>query len=102
MLRLRDGRSMLDLYGRGFVLLRFGVARRTARRLRRPPESAACRCGQWPIDEPEAAEIYERKLVLVRPDGHVAWRGDQRAGRCSRHDRSRSRRMSAPPQCWAA
>jgi hypothetical protein len=28
------------------------------------------------VDEPEAAALYERKLVLVRPDGHVAWRGD--------------------------
>jgi hypothetical protein len=28
------------------------------------------------IDEPEANAAYERKLVLVRPDGHVAWRGD--------------------------
>ena len=28
------------------------------------------------LDEPEAREAYELPLVLVRPDGHVAWRGD--------------------------
>jgi len=28
------------------------------------------------LDHPEAAALYERALVLVRPDGHVAWRGD--------------------------
>ena len=28
------------------------------------------------IEHPEAAALYERRLVLVRPDGHVAWRGD--------------------------
>jgi hypothetical protein len=28
------------------------------------------------LAEPDAAAIYRRKLVLVRPDGHVAWRAD--------------------------
>ena len=28
------------------------------------------------IAAPEIAALYGRKLVLVRPDGHVAWRGD--------------------------
>jgi hypothetical protein len=26
------------------------------------------------IDDPAIAAVYERPLVLVRPDGHVAWR----------------------------
>jgi len=28
------------------------------------------------LDQPAIAALYQRKLVLVRPDGHVAWRGD--------------------------
>jgi 2-polyprenyl-6-methoxyphenol hydroxylase-like FAD-dependent oxidoreductase len=72
---LRDGRSILDLYGRGFVLLRFGgapdgLAIEQAARQRRVPLQCVG------LDEPAAAALYERKLVLVRPDGHVAWRAD--------------------------
>ncbi|MGC2132578.1 MAG: hypothetical protein WA661_04895 [Xanthobacteraceae bacterium] len=29
------------------------------------------------IDEPQIAALYQRKVVLVRPDGHVAWRNDR-------------------------
>jgi hypothetical protein len=29
-----------------------------------------------PIVDSRICELYERCLVLVRPDGHVAWRAD--------------------------
>ncbi|MEU9271133.1 hypothetical protein AB0E04_37655 [Streptomyces sp. NPDC048251] len=28
------------------------------------------------VRDPHAHALYERNLVLVRPDQHVAWRGD--------------------------
>ena len=71
---LADGRSTLDLYGRGFVLLRLGAD---------PPSGegivAAARAKSLPLDivalgEPAVLYAYQRRLVLVRPDGHVAWR----------------------------
>jgi 2-polyprenyl-6-methoxyphenol hydroxylase-like FAD-dependent oxidoreductase len=72
---LPDGRSTLDLFGRGYVLLCFDGA--DARELkpafgpRRVPFSVEH------VDEPAIAERYERRLVLVRPDGHVCWRADE-------------------------
>ena len=29
------------------------------------------------LNEPKVREVYQRNFVLVRPDGHVAWRGDE-------------------------
>ncbi len=73
---LSDGRSTLDLFGHGFTLLGFGVGAADA-----APLLEAARQRQVPlhfaaIAEPEVAGLYERKFVLVRPDGHVAWRDD--------------------------
>jgi len=74
---LLDGHSILDLYGRGFVLLRFGANAPDVTAV----ESAAAARGiplkSATVTTPEAMELYGRRLVLVRPDGHVAWRGDE-------------------------
>ncbi len=73
---LDDGRSVLDLYGHGFVLLRLGEGASDAAEIvaaagrRRVPLTVVA------LTEPAVVQLYERSLVLVRPDGHVAWRGD--------------------------
>jgi hypothetical protein len=72
---LRDGRSTLDLFGRGFALLRFGETPTAG--LESAAASRAVPFDVIDCSEPEAAARYERQLVLVRPDGHVAWRGEK-------------------------
>jgi 2-polyprenyl-6-methoxyphenol hydroxylase-like FAD-dependent oxidoreductase len=71
---LGDGRSILDLFGRGFVLMRFGNADTAA--IEQAAMARGVPLSVVDLDEPEAAALYERNLVLVRPDGHVAWRDD--------------------------
>jgi 2-polyprenyl-6-methoxyphenol hydroxylase-like FAD-dependent oxidoreductase len=71
---LHDGRSTLDLFGHGFTLLRTDAtidvdALQRAFAIRNAPLSIVT------IDEPRISETYETPLTLVRPDGHVAWRG---------------------------
>ncbi|MDH2387867.1 FAD-dependent monooxygenase [Streptomyces sp. HNM0663] len=71
--------STLDLFGHGFVLLCFsehdglaGVERAFAER----GVPLTVRYG----GDGEVAKLYRRSFVLVRPDGHVAWRGDELPG----------------------
>ncbi|KAJ5953295.1 Monooxygenase FAD-binding [Penicillium verhagenii] len=73
---LSEGRSTIDLFGGGFVLLCFGDETEgdveigvLAKKLSIPFETAS-------IKNCDVAKLYDRRLVLVRPDGMVAWRGD--------------------------
>jgi hypothetical protein len=74
---LQDGRSILDLFGRFYVLLCFAAGGAD-----RENFSKAAVKRNVPLvvvsleGESAARALYGADYVLVRPDGHVAWRGD--------------------------
>ena len=73
---LADGSALLDKLGTGFTLLRFADDAQA-----RPLAEAAAERGVplavVDVRDEQARRIYQRDLVLVRPDQHVAWRGNQ-------------------------
>lgn len=72
---LEEDRSTLDLFGRGFVLLCLAGTDESGLFL----EAAAERGVPLRVETFAIASLhtlYEKRYVLVRPDGHVAWRGD--------------------------
>ncbi len=73
---LPDGRSLIDLFGSGFVLLKFGRQAPDTAGLRDAADERGVPLQITEIQEPELCGLYQRRLVLVRPDGHVAWRSD--------------------------
>jgi 2-polyprenyl-6-methoxyphenol hydroxylase-like FAD-dependent oxidoreductase len=73
---LGDHRSLYDALGPDYTIIRFdptvtvlGVVEAAARR--------GVPLVVLDVDAPGAQELYARNLVLVRPDQHVAWRGDK-------------------------
>jgi 2-polyprenyl-6-methoxyphenol hydroxylase-like FAD-dependent oxidoreductase len=80
-IRVPGGRSTIDLFGEGFSLLDFG-APADAQLLVRAAASRGVPVAVTAIDDEVIAELYQRRLVLVRPDGHVAWRADEAPADC--------------------
>lgn len=73
------GGSLYDQLGRGFTLLRLGPHAPSASELQ---DAAARRKIPFKVlDVPsaEARDLYGCDLAIVRPDQHVAWRGDRPA-----------------------
>lgn len=81
----KKNKSTVDVFGKGFVLLSFGGSPsdqdaggkiqlvEAAGKIGLPLEFVA-------IDDEKVRELYAARLVLVRPDGMVAWRGDALPG----------------------
>lgn len=72
---MHEGRSVHDVIGDGYTLLRLGRSKadtsgveRAMRALNAPFEVLA-------IDEDAPRDVYGYDLILVRPDLHVVWRG---------------------------
>lgn len=74
---LKDGRSLYDLFGAGYTLLVLADEVEGVERF-----EAAARAQGLPLSivkpgDPRLPRRYEARLALVRPDQHVAWRGDR-------------------------
>jgi 2-polyprenyl-6-methoxyphenol hydroxylase-like FAD-dependent oxidoreductase len=76
---LKDHRSLYDALGSDYTLLRVdpnaqvsGIVEAAARR--------GVPLVVIDVDTPDARALYTRKLTLIRPDQHVAWRCDEEPG----------------------
>jgi 2-polyprenyl-6-methoxyphenol hydroxylase-like FAD-dependent oxidoreductase len=74
---LEPQRSTLDLFRQRFTLLCLGEDGTDASQFLGAAEAAHMPLDIVHLADPQVRAAYERTLVLVRPDGHVAWRGDR-------------------------
>lgn len=75
---LEDGSALYDHFGPDFTLL---VTSATGEGFQEQLCEQASRAGVsvalLTLDEPEVAALYPKRFTLIRPDQHVAWRGDE-------------------------
>jgi 2-polyprenyl-6-methoxyphenol hydroxylase-like FAD-dependent oxidoreductase len=77
---LRDGReagdSLFDRFGIGFTLLRLGPRAPDGAPLLEAASARGVPLTVLNVPDREARDLYACDLCLIRPDQHVAWRGD--------------------------
>ena len=78
---LADGRSLYDTFGAGFTLLVLGdVASDTLAAAAADAAGRAIPLKIVVLTNLHLLELYEAPLALIRPDQHVAWRGESWPG----------------------
>ena len=73
---IADGTPIFDLLGSGFTLLNFGLNKIETISFEEHAADIGLPLDIVFIDDDHAKSIYKYNLVLVRPDQHVAWRGN--------------------------
>lgn len=76
---LSEEHSTIDLFGKGFVLLQLLKEDKAnvASCLKQAAMSKGVPLRVEVVSDAEVHDLYEAHYILVRPDGHVAWRGDE-------------------------
>jgi 2-polyprenyl-6-methoxyphenol hydroxylase-like FAD-dependent oxidoreductase len=83
---LTPGRAAYDALGKGFTLIDFGAAD-GASALQTAADARGVPLTILRLEPPDG--LYRRKLVLIRPDQHIAWHGDTVADATAVIDRVR-------------
>ena len=71
---LADGRSLFDLFGPEWTLLQLGGESTRAAAFKAAAQKCGVELTRVRLDWPQARELYESDLVLIRPDQIIAWR----------------------------
>ena len=73
---LEPGRSVHDVLGDGYTLLRLGRTAANSSGLERAMRATGAPFDVVTIDAPAARDVYGYDLILIRPDLHVVWRAN--------------------------
>jgi len=74
---LDDGSALFDRLGPDFTLLVLGTNAPDVASIADAALAAGMPLQVLQIDEPLVAEVYDARLVLIRPDMMIAWRSDE-------------------------
>jgi 2-polyprenyl-6-methoxyphenol hydroxylase-like FAD-dependent oxidoreductase len=74
---LSDGTALHDRLAHGYTLLKLRASANDTSGLERAIRAYGAALEVLQLDEPPLRDIYGRDLLLLRPDLHVAWRGDR-------------------------
>jgi 2-polyprenyl-6-methoxyphenol hydroxylase-like FAD-dependent oxidoreductase len=75
---LQDGAALHDQLGDGYTLLRIGPGTRAnTAALENAMRATGVPFAVFDVPEGDLRRVYQRDLLLLRPDLHVAWRSDE-------------------------
>lgn len=77
---LDEGTSIYDCFSKGFTIVSFSPANSDVQALLEGAEAAGIPVEHIALADERLRELYGKDFVLVRPDQHVAWRGNQIPG----------------------